>query len=67
MATIREELVLADKFSATFGRYITLCSTAANASSMASSAAANYQSVLGSLDRRLISLNAQFAAVATRQ
>lgn len=67
MATIREELVLADKFSATFGRYINLSSTAANASSMASSAAANYQSVLGSLDRRLISLNAQFAAVATRQ
>lgn len=67
MATIREELVLADKFSATFGRYINLSSTAANASSMASSAAANCQSVLGSLDRRLISLNAQFAAVATRQ
>ena len=67
MATIREELVLADKFSATFGRYINLSSTAANASSMASSAAANYQSVLGSLDRRLISLNAQFSAVATRQ
>ena len=67
MATIREELVLADKFSATFGQYINLSSTAANASSMASSAAANYQSVLGSLDRRLISLNAQFAAVATRQ
>lgn len=67
MATIREELVLADKFSATFGRYINLSSTAANASSMASSAASNYQSVLGSLDRRLISLNAQFAAVATRQ
>ncbi len=67
MATIREELVLADKFSATFGRYINLSSTAANASSMASSAASNYRSVLGTLDRRLISLNAQFAAVATRQ
>ena len=67
MATIREELVLADMFSPSLTRYITMSAQAANASSMASSAASNYQSVLGSLDRRLISLNAQFAAVATRQ
>lgn len=67
MATIREELVLADKFSATFNRYATLGTNAANVSDLASRSAANYQSVLSGLDRRLITLNSQFSVVANKQ
>ena len=67
MATIREELVLQDSFSAAFSQYITLGQKAAGASTLASNAARNYQSVADSLDRRLISLNAQFSAGVTRQ
>ena len=67
MATIREELELVDKFSPAFNRYINFGKNAANSSEMASRAAANYQSVLSGLDRRLITLNSQFTAVANRQ
>ena len=67
MASIREELVLADKFSATFNRYATLGTNAANVSDLASRSAANYQSVLSGLDRRLITLNSQFSVVANKQ
>lgn len=67
MAKIKEELVLQDSFSAAFSRYITLGQKAAGASTLASNAARNYQSVANSLDRKLISLNAQFSAGVTQQ
>lgn len=67
MAIIREELVLQDSFSPQFARYISLGQQAAGASSMAANAAKNYQAVANSLDRKLISLNAQFEAGVSRQ
>lgn len=67
MATIREELELVDRFSATFTSYLNYGNKAAQASTMAQNAAQNYQSVLNSLDRKLITLNAQFAAHTQEQ
>lgn len=67
MATIQEELVLVDKFSATFSRYNQMAATASGQTSMASAAAANYQSVLNGLDRRLIQLNAQWQSSYMQQ
>ena len=67
MAAIRETLTLEDAFSANFTRYIALGQQAAGASDLASTAARNYQSVANSLDRKLISLNAQFAVSAQEQ
>ncbi len=67
MAAIRETLTLEDAFSANFTRYIALGQQAAGASDLASTAARNYQSVANSLDRKLISLNAQFAVLAQEQ
>lgn len=67
MATIQEELVLVDKFSATFSRYNQMAATASGQTSMASAAAANYQSVLNGLDRRLIQLNAQWQSAYIQQ
>ena len=65
--TIRDTLILEDRFSANFSRYINLGNRAANANRLATSAAQNYQSVINALDRRLISLNAQFNAGLARQ
>lgn len=67
MAAIRETLTLEDKFSAVFTQYINLGEKAAGASNRAIQASQNYQSVLNSLDRRLISLNAQFSVGADKQ
>lgn len=67
MAAIHETLTMDDRFSAAFTRYITLGNRAAGATQLAQSAAQNYQSVLTSLDRRLITLNGEFAAGAQRQ
>ena len=67
MGAIRETLTLEDAFSANFTRYINLGRQAAGASDLASQAVKNYQSVANSLDRRLISLNAQFSAGMQRQ
>ena len=67
MATITEELVLNDKFSASFSRYIKLGNNAASASKLASNASNNYQTVLNKLDRQLITLNAQFEAAVQEQ
>ena len=67
MANIREVLTLEDRFSATFSRFLNLGEKAAGAANRARTASANYQSVLGSMDRRLITLNSQFAAMTAEQ
>ena len=67
MAAIREELTLVDRFSSTFSRYLTLGEQAAGASTRARSAAANYNAVLNTMDRQLITLNSQFAALTAEQ
>lgn len=67
MAQIREELVLEDFFSATFANYLSYGEKAASTTAMAQKASQNYQSVLNSLDRRLISANAQFEAAVQEQ
>lgn len=67
MGQIREVLTVEDQFSATFTKFLNLGSQAANASNLAASASQNYQSVLNGLDRRLISLNAQFDTMLQEQ
>ena len=67
MAAIRETLTLEDKFSATFTRFLSLGNKAANAADLASNANRNYQSVLNTLDRQLISTNAKFEALTQEQ
>lgn len=67
MAAIRETLTLEDRFSATFTKYLTLGEKAAGASQRAEQATRNYQSVLNTLDRRLISTNAKFDAMMQEQ
>ena len=67
MAQIREELVLVDKFSASFTSYLNYGNQAAGASEKAKMAAQNYQSVLAGMDQELIALNAQFAVYMQQQ
>ena len=67
MATIQEELVLVDRFSPTFSRYNQMAAVASGQTTMAAAAATNYQSVLTGLDRRLISLNAQWQSAYQQQ
>lgn len=67
MAVIHETLTMDDQFSAAFTRYINMGNKAAGTTQLAQSAAQNYQSVLTSLDRRLIDLNGEFAAGLRRQ
>lgn len=67
MATIQEELVLVDRFSPTFARYNQMAAVASGQTTMAAAAATNYQSVLTGLDRRLISLNAQWQSAYQQQ
>lgn len=67
MAAIRETLTLEDKFSAVFTQYINLGEKAAGASNLAAQASKNYQSVINSIDCRLIALNAQFEVGAQQQ
>lgn len=67
MAAITETLVLEDRFSAAFSRYISLGDKAAGASRLAQNAAANYEAVANSLDQRIIGLNAQMAALTQEQ
>ena len=67
MAAITETLALEDRFSAAFSRYISLGDKAAGASRLAQNAAANYEAVTNSLDRRIIGLNAQMAALTQEQ
>ena len=67
MAAIREVLTLEDRFSATFTKFLNMGNRAAGASAKAASAAQNYQSVLNSLDRKLIALNSQFEVLMQEQ
>ena len=67
MATIQEELVLVDRFSPTFARYNQMAAVASGQTTLAAAAATNYQSVLTGLDRRLISLNAQWQSAYQQQ
>ena len=63
---IHEKLVVDDAFSATFTKYLRLGNQAADASILAAQAAKNYQSVLGSLDKKLINANSRMAANIAR-
>lgn len=67
MAVIHEKLTLDDYFSATFTKFLQYGEKAAGSSQRAAQAASNYQSALNSLDRRLISTNAQFASMMQEQ
>lgn len=67
MAAIHDTLTLEDRFSATFTKYLQYGNQAVGASTRAAAANQNYQFVLNSLDRRLISLNAEFEASMQQQ
>lgn len=67
MGVIREELRLSDQFSAAFSKFIQLGEKAQGRSDLAKNSLKNYESVLNGLDKKLISSNAQFEAVAQEQ
>lgn len=67
MAKIQETLVLQDQFSSSFGAYIQAAQRASNSTTTAQAAARNYQSVLNSVSRQLISANAKFESYVAQQ
>lgn len=69
MATgeIHEKLVLDDSFSAAFTKFIEMGQDAAGATDLAKRALGNYQSVLSSTDRRLISTRSRLSALEGQQ
>ena len=67
MAKIQETLVLQDRFSSSFGAYIQAAQRASSSTNTAQAAARNYQSVLNSVSRQLISANAKFESYVTQQ
>lgn len=67
MAKIQETLVLQDQFSASFGAYIQAAQRASSSTTAAQTAARNYQSVLNSVSRQLISANAKFESYVAQQ
>lgn len=67
MAKIQETLVLQDQFSSSFGAYIQAAQRASSSTTTAQTAARNYQSVLNSVSRQLISANAKFESYVTQQ
>lgn len=67
MAKIQETLVLQDRFSSSFGAYIQAAQRASSSTSAAQTAARNYQSVLNSVSRQLISANAKFESYVAQQ
>ena len=67
MAKIQETLVLQDQFSSSFGAYIQAAQRASSSTNTAQAAARNYQSVLNSVSRQLISANAKFESYVTQQ
>lgn len=67
MAKIQETLVLQDQFSSSFGAYIQAAQRASSSTTTAQTAARNYQSVLNSVSRQLISANAKFESYVAQQ
>lgn len=67
MGAIRTPLILEDRFSSTFGRYVQNAQRAAGATSAAQTAAKNYESVLNGVSRKLISANTRFEAMVEQQ
>lgn len=67
MAKIQETLVLQDQFSSSFGAYIQAAQRASSSTTAAQTAARNYQSVLNSVSRQLISANAKFESYVAQQ
>lgn len=67
MAKIQETLVLQDRFSSSFGAYIQAAKRASSSTTTAQTAARNYQSVLNSVSRQLISANAKFESYVAQQ
>lgn len=67
MAKIQETLVLQDRFSSSFGAYIQAAQRASSSTTAAQTAARNYQSVLNSVSRQLISSNAKFESYVAQQ
>ena len=67
MAKIQETLALQDKFSSSFGAYIQAAQRASSSTTAAQTAARNYQSVLNSVSRQLISANAKFESYVAQQ
>ena len=67
MAKIQETLVLQDQFSSSFGAYIQAAQRASSSTTTAQTAARNYQSVLNSVSRQLISSNAKFESYVAQQ
>lgn len=67
MAKIQETLVLHDQFSSSFGAYIQAAQRASSSTTAAQTAARNYQSVLNSVSRQLISANAKFESYVAQQ
>lgn len=67
MAKIQETLVLQDQFSSSFGAYIQAAQRASSSTTTAQTAARNYQSVLNSVSRQLISANAKFESYVKQQ
>ena len=67
MAKIQETLVLQDQFSSSFGAYIQAAQRASSSTTAALTAARNYQSVLNSVSRQLISANAKFESYVAQQ
>lgn len=67
MGKIQETLVLQDQFSSSFGAYIQAAQRASSSTTAAQTAARNYQSVLNSVSRQLISANAKFESYVAQQ
>lgn len=67
MAKIQETLVLQDQFSSSFGAYIQAAQRASSSTTAAQTAARNYQSVLNSVSRQLISANTKFESYVAQQ
>lgn len=67
MAKIQETLVLQDRFSSSFGAYIQAAQRASSSTTTAQTAARNYQSVLNSVSRQLISANTKFESYVAQQ
>nr|DAK97550.1 MAG TPA: Tail tape measure [Caudoviricetes sp.] len=67
MSKIQETLVLQDQFSSSFGAYIQAAQRASSSTTAAQTAARNYQSVLNSVSRQLISENAKFESYVAQQ
>ncbi len=67
MAAIREELILADRFSATFSKFIKMGRSASGTSNMAAASLENYRAVMSALGQQLTVLNTAMSAAQAQQ